>query len=158
MADCSDRFIKRKKAAVVMALTKEKYMIAGIITLIVFFLGIFMGFMLEQKRFDYSQRVNNGQKVELSSLQLQLAYINQLSQEKDCDKLTRTFDTTLENLGNIQERVERFYEDAQITKTDFELLRREYMISQINFWIFTKTVKDTCATNHTRILYFYSTE
>ncbi|MBA3064388.1 hypothetical protein FP803_03035, partial [Candidatus Woesearchaeota archaeon] len=62
-------------------LNKKRYFIAALLTLFVFVLGLMLGLVIEGKRVQYIESMNRIEKLDYSSLQLQYAYIDQLSQE-----------------------------------------------------------------------------
>ena len=112
-------------------LSKDKYIIAGAITLGIFLLGLFLGLAIEGKRVNYIESVSRRQNLDFSSLQLQYAFIDQLSQEKNCLAVQKTFERNINNLESTRIRLENFDRDATLNKNEFEILKNEYLLAQI---------------------------
>ncbi|MBN2567223.1 hypothetical protein JXB02_04020 [Candidatus Woesearchaeota archaeon] len=138
--------------------SSEKYVIAGVITLGIFLLGLFLGLVIEGKRVVYIQSMAREQKLDFSSLQLQYAYMDQLSQEDNCPRVTKAFEDSIESLEETRLRLESYNQNAQINKYDFTVLQREYIQAQINYWLLSKRTRATCNTSVATVLYFYGTK
>ena len=137
---------------------KKRYFIAALLTLSIFLLGLMLGLVIEGKRVQYIQSMNRIEKLDYSSLQLQYAYIDQLSQEKNCDAVSKTFENSIKNLITTSERLEEYEKSANINKEDFAILKREYILAQLNYWLLAKRTKKICNRDLVSILYFYSTK
>jgi|TARA_B100001964_G_scaffold245281_1_gene331241 hypothetical protein len=137
-------------------ISKEKYIIVAIITGGIFLLGVLFGLVIEGKRLSYVSEISKGQNLDFSSLQLQYAFIDQLSQENNCDAVSKTFEKNIESLENTRERLETFDEDAKINKGEFDMLKREYVLAQIKYWLLAKKTKELCHEDIVTILYFFS--
>ncbi|MBW2988921.1 hypothetical protein KY358_01245 [Candidatus Woesearchaeota archaeon] len=134
----------------------EKYIIAAIITIGIFLLGMMMGLVIEGRRVEYIESVNRLQNLEYNSLQLQYAFVDQLSQEENCDAVSKTFEDNIKSLESARERLERFDENSKINKGSFGLLKREYALAQVRYWLLAKKTKELCNSEIATILYFYS--
>lgn len=137
-------------------ISKEIYIAAALITLGVFLLGLLLGLVIEGKRTTYIESVSKKQNLEYSSLQVQYAFIDQLSQEKNCDAVAKTFEENIKNLESTRLRLESFDTDAKINKNEFDLLKRDYILAQLRYWLLAKTTKDLCGSEIVSILYFFS--
>lgn len=137
-------------------LSKDKYIIAGVITLGVFLLGLFLGLAIEGKRVNYIESVSRMQNLDFSSLQLQYAFIDQLSQEKNCLAVQKTFEQNINNLESTRIRLENFDRDAKLNKNELDLLKNEYILAQIRYWLLAERTKKLCGADIVNILYFYS--
>ncbi len=136
---------------------KRKYAIAFIITLAIFLLGFFLGFMMEVKRVDYFQTINDKQRLDLNSLRLQYELVQQEPFSESCGAFQVLFTRFMEDLENNRQRIESYYEQADVRKQDFESLKREYMLSQIKFWQVSRELKELCPEyDFVTIIYFYS--
>ncbi len=139
-------------------LSKERYIAAGAITLGVFILGLLLGLLIEGKRVSYIESMSRKQNLDFSSLQLQYAFIDQLSQEKNCLAVQKTFEQNINNLESTRIRLENFDTDAKINKEDFDLLKNEYLLAQIRYWLLAKRTRDLCSADIVNVLYFFSDE
>ena len=137
---------------------RRRYLLAGLLTLLIFVLGLMLSLVIEGKRVDISQQNANEQRLDFSSLQLQYAYIDQLAQEGNCEALAKNFDKNVKILEQSRERLETYYNGASVNKADFDLIRRDYTISQFNYWLFAKKYKTLCDADITTILFFYDDE
>ncbi|MBU1205092.1 MAG: hypothetical protein KKE93_04240 [Nanoarchaeota archaeon] len=137
---------------------KKRYIIAALLTLSIFFLGLMLGLVIEGKRVQYIESMNRIEKLDYSSLQLQYAYIDQLSQEKNCDAVSKTFEKNILNLEEVRSRLENYERNANLNKKDFHTLKREYIIAQLNYWLLAQRTKKICDQDLVTILYFYSTD
>ena len=139
-------------------LSKDKYIIAGAITLGIFLLGLFLGLAIEGKRVNYIESVSRKQNLEFSSLQLQYAFIDQMSQEKNCIAVQKSFEQNINNLESTRIRLENFDNDATINKNELDLLKNEYLLAQMRYWMLAERTRKLCGTDIATILYFYSDE
>ena len=137
---------------------KKRYFIAALLTLSIFLLGLMLGLVIEGKRTQYIQSVNKIEKLDYSSLQLQYAYIDQLSQERNCDAVSKTFESSVKSLVETSGRLEDYEKNANLNKEDFAILKREYILAQLNYWLLAKRTKKICNRDLVSILYFYSTK
>ena len=126
-------------------ISREKYIIAFFLTLGIFLLGLLLGLVIEGKRAAYIESASKEQNLEFSSLQIQYAFIDQLSQEKNCEAVSKTFEENIENL-----------ESTKISKEDFSALKREYTLAQLRYWLLAKRTKELCGNDIVSILYFFS--
>ena len=53
------------------SISLERYIIAGVITFLIFTLGLSLGFVLDQKRVSWIEETSNEQELDYKSLQLQ---------------------------------------------------------------------------------------
>lgn len=139
-------------------LSKNNYLFAGAITLGIFFLGLFLGLAIEGKRVNYIESVSRQQNLDFSSLQLQYAFIDQLSQEKNCLAVQKTFEQNINNLESTRIRLENFDRDATLNKNELDILKNEYVLAQIKYWLLAERTRDLCGSDIISILYFFSDE
>lgn len=140
------------------SLSRDKYIIAGAITLGIFLLGLFLGLAIEGKRVNYIESVSKKQNLGFSSLQLQYAFIDQLSQEKNCLAVQKTFEQNINNLESTRIRLENFDREATLNKNELDILKNEYLLAQIRYWLLAERTKEVCGTDIVNILYFFSDE
>ena len=139
-------------------LSKDKYIIAGAITLGVFLLGLFLGLAIEGKRVNYIESVSRKQNLDFSSLQLQYSFIDQMSQEKNCFAVQKTFEQNINALESTRIRLENFDRDATLNKDELDVLKNEYLLAQIRYWMLAERTRKLCGTDIATILYFFSDE
>ncbi len=139
-------------------LSRGRYIFTGAITLGIFLLGLSLGLVIEGKRVNYIESVSKIQNLEFNSLQLQYAFIDQLSQEKNCLAVQNTFEQNINTFESTRIRLENFYMEANINKKEFDILKNEYLLAQIRYWLLAEKTKELCGTDIVTILYFFSDE
>jgi len=137
-------------------ISKEKYLIAGVITMGIFFLGLMLGLVIEGKRVEYIQSSERIQSLDYESLQIQYAYVDALSREDNCEAVSKTFEDNIRNLEDSRIRLENFDENSRLNKEEFGLLKREYILAQIRYWLLARRTKTICDRDIVTVLYFFS--
>ena len=139
---------------------KRRYAMAFILTAAIFFLGFFFGFLMDLQRTDYFQVTNEQNKLNIQSLQLQNDLVQVGMTEDQCQGFRFLFDKAIEELEKNRERIEVYSQQANVAKDDFESLKRQYTISQLNFFVLSKKMEESCpgTADYVRVLYFYSND
>lgn len=137
---------------------KRKYIIAFIITLAIFLLGFFLGFLMDVQRVNYFQDITTKQKMDLNSLQLQYELAQEQPFSESCGALEVLFQRFGVDLEENRQRIDDYSTQADVRKEDFENLKREYMLSQIKFWQISRNLEKSCPQNYdfVTVIYFYS--
>lgn len=143
---------------VVRRVSREKYFFAFLITAGIFALGLLLGLVIEAKRVDYVTFSGKEQQLDLTSLQLQYQFVHEFSQEKNCDGLLKTFDSSVRSLETIREKVENYRKDSSFNDRGFDSLKREYTLAQINYWLLYSRGKGVCDIDAATVLYFFADE
>ena len=138
--------------------SKRHYFFAALITFGIFSLGMLLGMVVEAKRVSLMQGMYEEQKTNFASSQLQYEYLNQLTTNESCPAIYALFAKNTVDLGLAQERLETFQKDSKINKADFELLKRQYVIEEMRYYLLAKRAKEMCKTDLVRLVYFYSDE
>lgn len=138
--------------------SKRRYVLAGILTALVFVLGLLLGFVIEGKRVELVQDVANEAKVDIGSLQMQYAFIEELAQVGNCAAFEKVFDKNLENLETARIKLANYQVDATVNRLEFELLQRAYIISQVEYLLLSMKAKNLCKSDVVNIIYFFSKE
>jgi hypothetical protein len=131
---------------------KHIFLYALIATLIVFNLGIFMGYMLESSRIeDINQMYRN---TEMNILD-QITQGNSMEiLELDCDILVeeniKFGDRIFEEALLIQK-----YEEANIFSKEIVLQHKRFDLLRALFWINSMKIKEQCNSDYINIVYFY---
>ncbi|MBI3033420.1 hypothetical protein HYY69_08155 [Candidatus Woesearchaeota archaeon] len=138
--------------------SKHLYIIAFVITLIIFLMGMFLGLVIDSKRVTYVQTTAKEQVVDFNSLQLQYQYLNTLGEKKDCNALLKTFDHAIKSLEDTRVRLETYDRNSQINKYEYSLLKREYTLAQLNYLFLADKASKLCDEKRSTVLYFFSDE
>lgn len=140
-------------------ISSERYLIAGIITFLIFTLGLSLGFVIDQKRVTWIEETSKEQELDYKSLQLQYLYLNTLeNNEKSCDILSGALKSTLITLSETLEDIEDFKENTKLNRWEYEVLLRKFTIDNLNYWLFAEKSKKLCDMDAVSILYFFSRE
>jgi thiol-disulfide isomerase/thioredoxin len=139
-------------------MNKRRYVFAFIITAAIFFLGFFFGFLMDIKRVDYFTTINQVNQMNIRSLQLQNDLVKSGFADNQCSAFRFMFDKAIIELENNRERLELYNQQSKVGKSDFDILKREYLLSQINFYQISKNLKDSCPkqSDFVTIIYLYS--
>jgi len=140
-----------------MVMAKERYIAAGVITAIVFLLGLAIGLAIEGKRVTYVADQLTAERVEFSSSQIQYNLITLLNVSNNCPVINEIFYNNLERLEKTRMRVSDYGKDSKINDESFDLLKRQYTIEQVNYWLLSKKAQEACKTDFVRLIFFYST-
>jgi len=139
---------------------RRRYLLAFVITAALFALGFFFGFMMDLKRVDYFDKLNSAQKLNIQSLQLQYELLKGDAVQDRCGAFKFLFDKYITELEQNRARLDSYSKQADIIASDFENLKREYVLSQINFWYISRNFKASCpnSSDFVTILYFFSND
>src|SRR3989338_9946246 len=137
--------------------SRRRYVIAVVLTILVFASGLMLGLVIENKRVSYLENLYQKQQIDFSSTQLQYLYLTTLNKKDLCGGYYRTFDVNLSQLDDARIKLVNYAINNKINKENFDSLKRQYTIEQLKYWLFAQQIKDTCGEEFARVLYFYST-
>lgn len=134
---------------------KSRYWVAALITGGIFLLGLFLGLVVEGKRIATLQEDERMQNLEFASLQIQYQFVDQLAQERNCEAVEETFNANLESLERSRVKLDEFSRDSALNAKQYDVLKREYLLSQLRYWMLAKQTKTLCKRDMIDILYFF---
>ncbi|MEM4282187.1 MAG: hypothetical protein QXU88_02790 [Candidatus Woesearchaeota archaeon] len=137
-------------------ISKSKYILAALITGVIFLLGIALGLVIEGKRVTYVQDFMDSQRIEFTSSQLQYSYLKELNRKDDCPAIYEIFYSNLRNLERTGARLEGYAVNSKINDEAFNRLKREYVLEELRYWLLAKQAKELCEDKFITMLYFYS--
>ena len=129
----------------------KKYLLAFALTLLIFGGGVVTGVFVENIRLGYSQELVLNEKVNLRSIQLQQNYIE--SGIADCNALNQLLETYITDLGKKMAEVINY--DKNAVFNDFDLVLRDYFLTEIQFYLTAKEIEEQCSRDNVKVLYFY---
>ena len=135
--------------------TPKLYISAAVITLVIFTMGVLAGLVIEGERMEHVRREGDLQKINFDSIQLQYLYLSSLESNKSCPVLASTLNDYIKENDEIRLKIEQYSTDSQIKTEEFNLLKRKYVISQINYWYLAKRTKQMCGEDYIIVLFFY---
>ncbi len=138
--------------------SKKNMLIAAVITFSIFIIGLLVGVSMSAERAEYSNEQMIEHKMELDSLQLQYAFINEVEMENHCAALSTAIEENVKKLGILGSKIQKYSSDMNFDEEEYNRLKREYVLSEMRFWLFSKKAQELCKEDTARIIYFYSNE
>ena len=140
-------------------LSWKKYVLALVLTCLIFLIGVLVGNTLTIERTTYLEDVAYKQKLDYESLQLQSLYLDLKATNASCSTFNHILETSLNDVANAQARVD-FYmmESKNKGKKSYTELKRDYILAQVRYWLLNEKIKENCEPEHVSVLYFYSNE
>lgn len=139
-------------------IVKKRYIAALVLTLAFFIIGILLGSLISNSRIRFLQDTSDEQRLDFESLQTQYLYVSLLDQQNNCNAVEETFKSNIENLEKTRLRLEEYMQSAKFNEKSFSLLKREYTLAQLRYWLLATSTKDICGRDFVTVLYFYATE
>ncbi|MBI2662628.1 hypothetical protein HYX11_04175 [Candidatus Woesearchaeota archaeon] len=134
-------------------LSGKKYLLAFILTIIIFSGGILIGIIIENARLENAKQSTLSEKVGLLSLQLQQRYID--SGIADCKSLNKILDTNLNELGKKMGIIIDYEKKSFFNQEEFDLQLRDYFLTEIQYFLLSQEIDRKCSQDNLKILYFY---
>ena len=131
------------------------YLTAGIITVIIFLSGYGFGYFLSQEKL-------NILKTELTNLQLSQrdteieSILRSSFRDSSCNTLRYELERTTKAATDLGDRVVTYDNSELIKSQDFYSLKKEYILSLLQQWVYWELFKENCNSTVNTILYFYS--
>lgn len=136
---------------------KKRYAIALVLTILIFSLGLLIGYGITGIRLKYTVDVEKEQRLAYDSLQVQTLYISSLLESKDCPALAKTLEKNVNDVEATAQKLEDFIKDTN-SKEDYLTIKRQYVISQIRYWLLAHEANKICRKDAVSVLYFYSVD
>lgn len=130
-----------------------KYLLAFLLTLVVFSGGIGIGIFFETVRLNDSKQINLEEKVNLKSLQLQQEYIK--SGVAECAVLNQILERNIAELDEQVDIVLDYEKRSVLNDREFNLQLRDYFLTEIQFLVLSREIDKDCARDHVKVLFFY---
>lgn len=134
-------------------LSVKKYLLAFILTLVIFSGGVFIGILLENARLQEAKQITLYEKLNLQSLQLQQKYIE--SGIAECGALNKILETNINDLTRKMEHVISYERKSFFNEEEFNLQLREYFLTEMQFLLTSQEIDKKCQRNSLKIIYFY---
>jgi hypothetical protein len=131
------------------------YLMAGLITIIVFTVGIAIGYSISSQKYNSMSSDLQNIQVQQKDLEIELLLINTLGEDKSCDTIKYEIDKTANQSVSLGEKVS-YYDQEIIKNPDFFILKKNYIMNLIQFWSYWELYKNNCNSTVNTVLYFYS--
>lgn len=140
-------------------ISRDKYILAGFLTFLIFSLGLSLGFLLDNMRVRWTENANKEREVDYNSLQFQYLYLSTLQEANEsCSVMHTALEKSVVDLGESLGQLLEFQKQTKLNKKDYEVAGRKYLLDNLRYWLFAKKSKEKCRMNIVNVLYFYSTE
>ncbi len=142
---------------VIRKISKKIYIKALVITIFIFVLGLVLGIFLSGERVRTIGEFSRVQKLDYDSIQLQFLYLGTLG-EQNCLAVMKTLEENINTLNNIRVKLEDYISQSIVDNLEFTLLKREYVLAEIRYWLLAQKSKELCDIDAVSIFYFYSND
>lgn len=143
--------------AVERTISKQRYITAGIITILIFALGLLLGMVVDYERVQALEERYYENELDYRSLQLQFSFLNFAEHNKNaCNAFEVAIKNSVSELSDSLEKVETYKENSGTQRESFELIQRRYILDNIRYWMVVEEAKEVCDINRLSVLYFYS--
>lgn len=129
----------------------KRHLLAFFVTAMIFTVGLLIGINITDKRVKEIQELNEDQKADFESLQLQYLYLT--SQNKSCVVFEKTLEQNVYDLENARIKVENYIQASE--NEGLSRLKRSYVLTELRYWLLAQQTKETCGSDKISILYFY---
>lgn len=137
--------------------SKSKYLIAGVITFMIFSLGLTLGIIVDNFRISWADFELRKHELEYSSLQFQYLYISTLEKgEEGCKVLNIALEKTISQLGESLDQFLEYEKSSNLNTGDYDIIKRKYLLDNFRYWLLAKRAKALCNLDKVTILYFHS--
>lgn len=135
----------------------SRYVLAGIITLFIFFAGLSFGMGWDTVRVQSLTRAGQFQELDTRSIQLQhLVLAGMANTTSACRLLGQTIEDSVRSLHASLERLDRFESQAKFSGDEYRMLQRRYALDNIQYWYLARRARDQCDLDRVTVLYFFS--
>lgn len=131
----------------------KKYLLAFVLTLVIFSGGIVVGIVLENARLSSAQEMTLQEKVNLRSLQLQQKYID--SGTADCKTLHTILENNIDELSRKMATITDYEQKAVFNEEEFNLQLQDYFLTEIQFYLLSQEIDQKCRPDSVKVIYFY---
>lgn len=133
----------------------KRHLVVLVITLIIFSIGIMIGSALTKGRLGFTQEDIEKRQIEYESLQMQLLYLSR-QENKSCNVLLNSLERSSYDLENSRIKLENYMAGSE--SGNFYVIKKDYMLTEIRYWLLAEESKNVCPNDAVRILFFYETD
>lgn len=133
------------------------YIVAAVLSLIFYIVGIMSGLFIEKSMTAYTEEKVKSLQRRVENIQLEYIYLNTMGNELNCEFLSVLLGDTTKEVWGIRNGLVKL-EDKQenIVSERYQNLKRDYALLSTRAWILNSYVKNRCNEDVVVILYFYS--
>ncbi|MEK6886487.1 MAG: hypothetical protein AABW88_01515 [Nanoarchaeota archaeon] len=137
---------------------KNKYVVVGIITFLIFSLGLSLGIIVSNARISATEEMSKLQELDFKELQFQYLFMSTLEKTNaNCNVLRIALDKSVSDLSKSLKQFSSYKEKSTSgDSAEVQMVTRNYLLDNLNYWMFAKESKKTCKMDIVNILYFHS--
>ncbi|MBU4502479.1 MAG: hypothetical protein KKA79_07820 [Nanoarchaeota archaeon] len=138
----------------------KRHILAIILAVLIFLTGISLGAFVNTERTEQLEEKTELSKLDFDSLQVQYLFLtSSLETEKSCLAAAVTLEENVNLLEVLGNKLTKYIRDQVLTdEPGFRLLKREYTLAELRYWLFAEKFKEACDSDTVTILYFYSSD
>ncbi|MBI2578657.1 MAG: hypothetical protein HYW26_03025 [Candidatus Aenigmarchaeota archaeon] len=126
----------------------KKYLIAFLITSLVFVSGLFIGSKITASRTEEIQRTLQNDLLDFQSLELELSLIKNTNA---CDYIGYRLPDVIKRKVDLG----RKFDIGDIPKEEAKTLQKQYVISLMRYWFFSEVQEEQCNITTPRVIFFF---
>jgi len=138
----------------------HRYVIAGVITLLLFLLGFSLAIILDLSRSKWAESKISEQEVEYKSIQMQYQLISEImnsnkNSNESCGAMKVALTSAVIDLNKALDKFLKYEKESRID-IKAETTKREYFLANIRYWMLADKYIERCKPEDlVIILYFY---
>lgn len=139
-----------------MVIQSDVFWKAGLVTLIIFLLGVYVGYWLDSGRVEQIRKEYQEMDIRWSDARLQTMYYTVFKNSSNfCEP---AIEENLKFADKVYEEGLRIEQYEKINKLTPSLIteKTRYVLLKLQFWLNCIELKRTCNANYTNLVYFYS--
>ena len=134
------------------------YLWAGILSLIIFIVGVMVGIQLNLFRSSEIAKDLKDVRRGIENLELEFLFFNTIRQDGKCEFFSDEIRNLAIQADELGRQLMLFEEDKMVDLPQYKDLKKDYTLVLLRYWLFAEKVKSDCQRNITTILYFYSSD
>ncbi len=139
-------------------ISKDKYAVALVITIMVFTLGFLLGTVLDSYKKDYVTEVMKQQELEFNSLQMQYMYLENAKGREKCPILYQILENKILTLSPTVNKMLDYEKSKGVNSTDYMYFKRQYFLANLKYLFLSEDIKKTCDSDSVTVIYFFSND
>lgn len=129
---------------------------ALVLTIVVFLLGVFLGFALERNRIGNIEREFQRIDLQWNDAKLQTLYYQNI-EPRFCDSAIRENLEFADRVYKEGLKIEG-YDKASFLTSDLELEKKKYALLKVEFWLNSIVLKEKCKAEYVNLVYFFAND
>ena len=125
---------------------------ALVLTIVVFLLGVFLGFALERNRIGNIEREFQRIDLQWNDAKLQTLYYQNI-EPRFCDSAIRENLEFADRVYKEGLKIEG-YDKASFLTSDLELEKKKYALLKVEFWLNSIVLKEKCEAKYVNLVYY----